>query len=255
MLFTEQDFPARFAAAAAAGFKGVECLFPYDYPAKLLAERLEAAGLEQVLFNLPPGDWAAGDRGLACLAERVGEFRDGVALALDYARVLGCPRLHVLAGIPAAETPRERAFETYVENLQFAADAAAELGITLLVEPINSRDMPGYLIARIADAMAAIEAACRPNIALQFDFYHVQIMEGDLSRQFEAAFGRIGHVQIAGVPERHEPDSGEVCYPHLFTLMDRLGYRGWVGCEYRPRAGTEAGLGWLREARSGERVV
>jgi hydroxypyruvate isomerase len=246
MLFSEHSFLERFGAAAGAGFEAVEYLFPYDFAKEELAERLAAHGLTQALFNLPPGDWAAGERGIAGLPGREGEFQDSVGLALDYARALGCKRLHVMAGLCPEGADRERHLTTYSENLRFAAEAFAPFGIMALVETLNSRDVPSYLLPRLADARQVIAAAARPNIALQFDFYHVQIMEGDLARRFEENLERIGHVQIAGVPGRHEPDVGELHYPYLFQRMDELGYRGWVGCEYRPRAGTLEGLGWLK---------
>jgi len=246
-LFTEAPFPERFARAAAAGFAGVEYLFPYAWPADELAGWLRAAQVEQVLFNLPPGDWAAGERGLACLPGRRGEFAESVELARHYALRLGCRRLHCMAGIhPAGVAPGELE-ATYVANLRHAADRLADIGATLTIEPINSRiDMPGYWLDDIGRALRLLEIIGRANVGLQLDLYHAQIIQGDLARTLESHIGRIVHVQIADNPGRHEPGSGEIHYPYLLALLDRLGYAGWVGCEYAPLAGTEAGLGWLR---------
>jgi hydroxypyruvate isomerase len=247
MLFQEHDFLDRFAAAAEAGFRGVEYLFPYAYHPKDLADRLREAGLEQVLFNLPPGDWEAGERGLASLPGREADFRASVAEALRYAEVLGCPRIHAMAGLLPEGADKETigAHEhTYVANLRYAAREAAKAGRDVLIEPINQRDMPGYFLSRQADAMAVIQTVGADNLKLQFDVYHCQIMDGDLIRHMERQFSAIGHVQIAGVPERHEPDVGEVHYPAVFSRLESLGYSGWVGCEYRPAGNTRAGLGW-----------
>jgi hydroxypyruvate isomerase len=240
MLFTELPFLERFAAARAAGFRGVEFLFPYDWPADVVAEAAGRAGVEVVLFNLPPGDWAASERGLAALPGREAEFTRSVGEALDYARALGCARLHAMAGVGAGDAA------TYAANLRLAAGSLAADGITLLIEPINRRDMPGYHLADLATARAVLAEVAAPNLRLQADLYHLQIVGGDLSVRLTEAFSEIGHVQVAGVPERHEPDSGELACAHLFALLDRLGYAGWIGCEYRPRAGTVAGLGWLK---------
>lgn len=240
-MFNEHAFSARFAAASAAGFEAVEFLFSYDHAPDELAERLRGAGLSSVLFNLPPGDWAAGERGIAALAGREDEFRRSVDTALAYARALGTPRLHVMAGLAGAGADRA----TYLRNLHFAAEALAAEKVELLIEPINGRDMPGYFLDRWDDARAVQDEVGAPNLRLQADLYHLQVIGGDLSRLLERDMARIGHVQVAGVPDRHEPDEGEVAYPHLFALLDRLGYGGWVGCEYRPRGRTEDGLGWL----------
>lgn len=244
MLFDEVPFLARFGAAATAGFTGVECLFPYVVPAARIAAELNAHDLRQVLFNLPPGDWDAGERGLAALPGRRDEFQASVGLALDYARALACPTLHVMAGLVADEVDREALRAIYVDNLRFAADAVADDGISVVIEPLNDRDVPGYFLTRVDEAAEILAEVDRPNVGLQFDCYHVQIMDGDLARRLERHLVWIRHVQIAGVPERHEPDSGEVAYPYLFALLDRLGYTGWIGCEYRPRTTTAAGLGW-----------
>lgn len=239
MMFTERPFLERFEAAAAAGFRAVEFLFPYDWPAAEVRAALDAAGLELALFNAPPGDWEAGERGLAALPGREAEFREAFARALDYAAVLRPARLHVMAGLATGPEARE----TYLANLAWAAGAAGAQ--RLAIEPINSRDMPGYHLATSEDAVAVLDAVGAGNLGLQLDLYHAQIMEGDLTRRIERLLPRIAHVQIASVPERHEPDEGEVNYPHLFALLDRLGYAGFVGCEYRPKGRTEDGLGWL----------
>jgi hydroxypyruvate isomerase len=246
MMFTEVPFPARFAAAARAGFEAVEFLFPYDHAPAEVAAWLSDSRLQNVLFNLPPGDWAAGERGLAALPGREEEFRAGVARGLEYALALGTPRLHAMAGLLPAGADRAAHRETYIANLRHAARALARHGRTLLIEPINQRDMPGYFLSLQAEAHAIREAVGEPNLLVQMDLYHAQIMEGDLATKLGRHLAGIGHVQIAGVPERHEPDEGELNYPYLFRLLDELGYAGWVGCEYRPRGRTEDGLGWLQ---------
>lgn len=246
LMYSEHAFLDRFAAAKGDGFAGVEFLFPYEFEANEIRTRLQAAGLEQVLFNAPPGDWAAGERGLASLPGREDEFRRGFELALEYAGVLGNQRLHVMAGLlqPGVERARQR--DIYLDNLAHAAHAAAAVGITVLIEPINSRDMPGYFLNRQAEAHAVCREVGADNLKVQCDLYHCQIVEGDLAATLRRDIAGIGHIQIAGVPQRHEPDIGEINYPYLFALMDELKYAGWVGCEYRPRGGTSAGLGWLR---------
>ncbi|MBI2306689.1 MAG: hydroxypyruvate isomerase [Rhodocyclales bacterium] len=246
-LFTEAAFPDRFERAARAGFQGVEYMSPYDYPAAELARLLRENGLQQVLFNLPAGDWAAGERGLAALPGREAEFRAGVELAIDYARQLGCTQVNALAGIPLAGSDRNEVRTTLIANLRDAAPRLAAAGIRLLVEPINSRiDMPGFWLDTPKKALSLIESVGEPNLWLQYDVYHAQVMEGDLARTIAANIDRIAHVQIADNPGRNEPGTGEVNYPYLFALLDRIGYAGWVGCEYRPLAGSEAGLGWLK---------
>lgn len=246
-LFADAPFPERFGRAAAAGFRGVEYLFPYEWPAADIAGWLRAAGLRQVLFNLPAGDWAAGERGLACLPGREAEFAGGLERALAYAEALDCRNLHCLAGLRPEGACEEEMHATYVANLRLAADRAAALDIRVLIEPINSRvDMPGYWLDTPARAFALLEEIGRPNVAIQFDIYHAQIMAGDLARTIEAGLSRIGHFQAADNPGRHEPGTGEINYLYLFALLDRLGYSGWVGCEYVPQAGTEAGLAWMR---------
>lgn len=252
LMYNEYAFLDRFAAAAADGFAGVEFLFPYDFAAAEIRARLDAAGLVQVLFNAPPGDWAAGERGIAALPGREEEFRRGFGLALEYAGVLGNRHVHVMAGLLQAGQERARQRDVYLANLAHAARAAAATGITVLIEPINPRDMPGYFLNRQAEAHAICQEVGAPNLKVQCDLYHCQIVEGDLATTLRRDMAGIGHIQIAGVPQRHEPDLGEVNFPYLFNLLDELGYAGWVGCEYRPQAGTSAGLGWLREWRNGQ---
>lgn len=245
MLFNDAPFLERFGRAAAAGFKGVEYLFPYDYAPAELAERLHSQGLSQVLFNLPPGDFAAGERGLAALPGRQAEFREGVERAIEYAQALGCPRLHAMAGLVTDERLRPQMRELYLDNLRHAARRLAAHGLTLLIEPINTRSIPGYFLNHQAEAHAILAELGEPNLKVQLDFFHAQIMDGDLAASFTRFQAGVGHVQIAGVPDRHEPDSGEVNYPFLFQLLDEAGYAGWIGCEYNPRGRTEDGLGWF----------
>ncbi|BCQ55504.1 2-oxo-tetronate isomerase [Burkholderia gladioli] len=246
MMYTEHPFLERFAAAARDGFRAVEYLFPYDFAADELKARLADAGLVQALFNAPPGDWAAGERGFASLPGREDEFRRAFDTALDYARVLGNDKLHVMAGLLPAGADRARHREVYLRNLAHAAEAARAAGILVVIEPINTRDMPGYFLNRQDDAQAICREVDAPNLRVQFDCYHCQIVEGDIAMKLKRDFAGIGHIQVAGVPERHEPDLGELNYPYLFELIDTLGYDGWIGCEYRPKAGTSEGLGWLR---------
>jgi len=247
MMFNEVPFPQRFAAAAKAGFAAVEFLFPYDYPPAEVARWLQEAGLKNALFNMPPGDWAAGERGVASLPGREEEFRAGVARAVEYARALGTPSIHAMAGLLPSGADRKHHREVFVANLRHAAKALAGEGLTLLIEPINSRDIPGYFLNTQAEAHAIREEVDQPNLKVQMDFYHAQIVEGDLSVTLRKHIAHVGHVQIASVPDRHEPDEGEIDYRHIFRLLDELGYPGWVGCEYRPRGRTEDGLGWLKE--------
>ena len=253
MMYTEHAFLDRFAAAAADGFDAVEFLFPYDPAPAEIASRLTDNGLQQVLFNAPPGDFAAGERGIACLAERRDEFRRGLLdKALPYALALGCPRVHVMAGLMPAGTERAALRAVYVDNLAWAAREAASAGLDLLIEPINTRDIPGYLLNRQDAAHQIIEEVAAPNLLVQMDLYHCQIVEGDVAMKLRHYLptGRVGHLQIAGVPDRHEPDQGELNTPYLFTLLDELGWAGHIGCEYRPRAGTSAGLGWLQATKT-----
>lgn len=249
MMYNEHPFLERFGAAAADGFKGVEFLFPYEFSAADIKQRLGKHGLDLVLFNCPPGDWAAGERGIAALPGREEEFRRSIQLALEYASALGNRRLHVMAGLLTSEAERANQRAVYLHNLAYAAEQAAAHGVTMLIEPINPRDMPGYFLNRQDEAHAICREISVANLKVQFDLYHCQIVEGDLATKMRRYITNIGHMQIAGVPERHEPYCGEVNYPYLFSLMDELGYEGWVGCEYRPRAGTSAGLGWLKSLR------
>ncbi len=248
-LYLDRDFPERFAAARAGGFDAVEFHFPYEHEAHDLAAAAGAAGVEVVLFNLPAGDWAGGERGIACHPDRIAEFQDGVGTALDYARTLRVPRLNCLAGLLPEGVSERRARETLVENLRFAASVLGRAGVQLLLEPINTRDMPGFFVSTPRQALAIIDAVGSRNLALQYDVYHAQVMEGNLAATLEANLGRIGHVQIADNPGRHEPGSGEINFPFLVRHLDRIGYRGWIGCEYRPATTTEAGLGWMEPWR------
>lgn len=251
-LFTDLPFPDRFAAAAKAGFAGVEMHFPYHLAAEHLGDLVAMNGLTQVLFNAPPGDWDAGERGMAALPGRDSEFRDSLEIALDYADFLECERLHVMAGI-VAEADWGPALDTYMNNLAAAADMARDHDVTILIEPINPIDMPGYFLTRPEDALRVIEEIDRPNLKLQYDVYHAQMERGALTDTLEQAMAVIGHVQIAGVPGRHEPDQqGEINWRYIYDLLDAHGYAGWVGCEYRPRAGTLAGLRWARDWGIGE---
>ena len=248
MLFPEHPFLERFAAAREAGFEAVEYWYPYAYPAERLAEELDRHGLRQALINLPPGNVEAGDQGLAALPGREDEFREAFTLALAYARALDCPCLHAMAGLPGGADP-EAARRTCIANLRFAAERAAAEGRSVVIEAINARDMPGYFLRTTRDAARVIEAVGRPGLGLLLDLYHCQITEGDLAVRVRELMPITRHVQIAGVPERHEPDVGEVHYPYLFRLLDSLGYAGWVGCEYTPRGGTRPGLAWLDRER------
>jgi len=249
-LFTELPFPQRFSAARAAGFGAVEFHFPYDYPPAVLAAAAQAAGVEVVLFNLPAGDWAAGERGIACQPARRAEFRAGVARAIDYAQALGCRQLNCLAGIRPAGVDDAAARDTLIANLRFAAAAFADAGLALLLEPINTRDVPGFFVATSRAALALIAEVAAPNLRLQYDIYHAQIMEGDLARTLADRLPQIGHIQIADNPGRHEPGSGEINFPFLFGHLDRLGYAGWVGCEYAPATDTAASLQWLHSMQN-----
>lgn len=253
MLYPELDFLDRFKAAAEDGFKAVEYLFPYAYESHELAVRLKANGLQQVLFNAPPGDWNIGERGLACLPGREAEFRAGIGKALDYAAALDCPRIHVMAGLLPVGSERATLYPTYIEQLRWAALEAAGQGVDVLIEPINTRDIPRFFLNRQDDAHQIVKEVGAPNLKVQMDLYHCQVVEGDLAIKLRHYLpsGRVGHIQIAGVPERHEPDLGELNYAYLFSVLDELGYAGWVGCEYRPQrgaqaGGTSAGLGWLK---------
>lgn len=247
MMFNEHTFLDRFDAAADAGFKAVECIAPYVEPAEVVRERLERRGLSLALFNFPPGNWAAGERGIGADPSRKDEFRRSVDLALEYARATGCKKLHLMAGKLALGADRALWTETLVENLRFAADAVVGEGIEVVVEPINTRvDIPGYFYDTTAAAVAVMDAAGRPNVKLLYDIYHMQIMEGDLARTVERLLPRIGHVQLADNPGRNEPGTGEINYSWLLSRLDALGYGGWIGCEYKPAGDTVAGLGWAK---------
>ena len=246
MMCREHDFLDRFKAAADDGFEAVEYLFPYDYEADALAARLADNGLVQALFNAPPGDWTKGERGLAAQPGREDEFKRSIDTALDYAQKLGNEKIHVMAGLIGANGDRARCRDVYLRNLAYAASQAATHGKTVVIEPINTRDMPGYFLNRQQDAHDVCREVGAPNLKVLFDLYHCQIVEGDLAVKLKTLFAGIGHIQVAGVPDRHEPDEGEVNYPYLFDLIDSLGYDGWIGCEYIPKGGTSAGLGWIR---------
>ena len=249
MLFAERDFLDRFDAAAAAGFKAVEYVGPYDFPPEMVAERLKRNGLTQALFNLPAGDWAAGERGIAVLPDRIDEFRASVDTAIRYAKALGCAQVNCLAGIAPAGIDRAALEDIFVANLKYAAPRFADAGVKLLIEAINTKvDIPGFFLDSSAQALAIIDRVGSKNLYFQYDIYHMQVMEGDLARTIETNLDRIAHIQIADNPGRNEPGTGEINFSYLYAHLDRIGYSGWVGAEYRPKAGTEQGLGWLREA-------
>lgn len=254
--FLYQDLPFldRFAAAAQDGFKAVEYLFPYEWPSAKLAERLRVNHLEQALFNAPPGNWERGERGLAALPGREQEFQLGFGKALMYATALKCHRVHVMAGLVPSDLSRPDMQATYVSNLSWAAQQALACGVDVLIEPINTRDIPGYFLNRQDHAHEIVTLVGAPNLKVQMDLYHCQIVEGDVAMKLRhyVPFGRIGHIQIASVPERHEPDGGELNYAYLFDLIDELRFDGWLGCEYRPKAGavpgaTRSGLDWFKK--------
>jgi hydroxypyruvate isomerase len=242
-LFPELDFLERFAAARAAGFRYVEYQFPYAVPARELARQARAAGVQVVLHNLPAGDMARGERGIACLPGREREFRDGVERAIEYAKEAGCPRLNCLAGLAPDDA---RHFDALVENVRYAARRLGEVGIELVLEPLNTRSVPGFFLTTSARAIDVLNAAGEGNARLQYDVFHMQIMEGDLARSLERLLGRIGHVQIADVPDRHEPGTGEINFEFLLAHLDTIGYSGWVGCEYNPSGDTLEGLKWAK---------
>jgi hydroxypyruvate isomerase len=246
MLFTEVDFLDRFAAAAEAGFSGVEYLFPYDFPVEEIKARLDANQLEQVLFNLPAGDWGKGERGIACHQDRVEEFRAGVDQAIAYAKVLGNKQINCLAGIRPQGLDCATVEKTFVDNLRYAADKLAGAGIRLVMEAINTRDIPGFYLNNTEQALDIRDKVGSTNLYLQYDIYHMQIMEGDLARTVESNLAAINHVQLADNPGRNEPGTGEINYRFLFEHLDRIGYQGWIGCEYKPATTTAAGLGWMK---------
>ena len=250
MLFTEHSFLDRFEHAAKAGFQAVEFLFPYAWSAEEIKQRLDASGLQLVLHNLPAGDWDAGERGIACHPDRTAEFREGVARAVSYATRLGVPQLNCLAGKAPAGASPGRLRETFVANLGHAAKAFAAEGLKLLIEPINTFDIPGFFLNRTAQAAAILDDVGAANAYIQYDIYHAQRMEGELAATIEKHLARIGHVQLADNPGRNEPGTGEINYAFLFAHLERIGYRGWIGCEYKPKAATEAGLGWRQRLAS-----
>ncbi|MDA0117433.1 hydroxypyruvate isomerase [Vibrio sp. T11.5] len=245
MLFTEVDFLERFDAAAQAGFSGVEYLFPYAFDAEQIKQKLEQNNLTQVLFNLPAGDWDAGDRGIACDPSRIEEFQSGVALAIQYAKVLGNTQVNCLAGILPAGVSQQDAHAAFVINLRYAAQVLQEAGLRLVIEAINTRDIPGFFLNTTEQAKAVIKEVGSDNLFIQYDIYHMQIMEGDIAQTMSDNIGQIAHVQLADNPGRHEPGTGEIHYPFVLKHLDQLGYQGWVGCEYKPKTTTTEGLDWL----------
>lgn len=245
-LYNEHAFLDRFAPAARAGFSGVECLLPYDFDKNRLAEQLHKHKLTQILHNLPAGNWPGGERGIACHPDRVGEFQDGVGQAIEYATVLGCKQLNCLAGVAPAGVAPDRLGATLVSNLKFAAQKLKQSGIKLLIEPINTRDIPGFYLNRTQQALDLIAEVGSDNLYLQYDIYHMQVMEGDLATTIEKNLKLIPHMQLADNPGRHEPGTGEINYDFLFDFIDRIGYLGWIGCEYKPATTTDAGLGWIK---------
>lgn len=250
MLFTEVDFLDRFAAASRHGFKAVEYLFPYAYSKNQLADALGTHKLTQALHNLPAGKWEAGERGIACHPDRIGEFRDGVGQAIEYAEALHCSQVNCLAGITPRGVATATAHQTFVNNLRFAAPELARHDIKLLIEPINTYDIPGFFLNGSTQALAVIDEVGHDNLYLQYDVYHMQMMEGNLANTIAKNRKHIAHIQVADVPGRHEPGSGEIRYQFLFDFLDKLGYLGWIGCEYKPLMTTEEGLGWLAPHRS-----
>lgn len=253
-LYTDLDFLGRFAAARRSGFTAVEFHFPYAWDSRRLADAVREEELEVVLFNLPPGDWNAGERGIACHPGRTREFRDGVARAVHYAKALGCGRVNCLAGIRPVDASDEAARRTLIDNLRYAAGELGKAGIRLMIEPINTRDIPGFFVSRTRQALDLVAEANCGNLFVQYDIYHAQVMEGDLARTIGENLASIGHMQLADNPGRHEPGTGEINFPFLFAHLDRIGYEGWIGCEYKPGPAnegsplgeTEASLGWLR---------
>jgi len=245
MMFPERPFLARIDAAARAGFRAVEMQFPYAFEVDEVAGAVRDAGVACVLINAPPGDWKAGERGLAAVPGRHAAFKESIDRALAYATALGCPRIHVMAGIPPSGADAGACRRAYVANLHDAAVAAATTGRELVIEPINTRDIPGYYLTTQATAHEVLRAVGADNLGVLMDLYHCQVMEGDLATKLREYMAGIGHIQIAGPPERHEPDTGEVNFPYLFALIDSLGYQGWIGAEYNPRGDTLAGLSWL----------
>ena len=246
MLFTEVGFADRFERAAKAGFKAVECQFPYELPREDIAAKLDKYGQEMVLFNIPAGDWAAGERGIACLPGRESEFQEGVGKAIEYGKALKCPRINCLVGLTPKDAPADKVRQTLVSNLKFAADAMQKAGISLLVEALNDKDVPGFYLVYSNDVFQLFDEVGHPNLSLQYDIYHLQVMEGNLAKTIQQNVGRIGHIQLADNPGRHEPGTGEINFTNLFKFIDESGYAGWIGCEYKPAGVTEDGLGWVK---------
>lgn len=247
MLYNEIDFLDRFAAAAKNGFKGVEYLFPYAYPKEQLAEKLKQNGLTQVLHNLPAGDWAKGERGIACHPDRVGEFKEGVGKAVEYATALGCKQVNCLAGIAPQGVDAAKVRETFVSNLKYASAELEKADIKLLIEAINTFDIPGFYLSTTKQTLGILDDVGSKNLYYQYDIYHMQRMEGELAKTMEANLPRIAHLQLADNPGRNEPGTGEINYGFLFDFIDRIGYQGWIGCEYKPKAETVAGLSWAKQ--------
>jgi hydroxypyruvate isomerase len=246
-LFTESDFLERFGAARKAGFDAVEFPFPYPYQKDQLAAAIGKAGVEVALINLPAGDWQKGERGIACHPGRQGEFQDGVGAAIEFARLLHVPKINCLAGVAPADADADDVLSTFVANLEYAADQLAQEGILLVMEPINTRTIPGFYLNTIGQSLDIMREVGAENLKIQYDIFHMQIMEGDIAKTIESALPQIGHIQFADVPDRHEPGSGELNFDYLFDWIDRVGYGGWVGAEYAPANGTLAGLGWLQK--------
>ena len=245
-LYADLPFLDRIAAAARDGFPAVEYVGPYDFPEEDVAAALKAAKVHQALFNLPAGDWAGGERGIGCLPDRVEEFKAGVDKAISYAKALGCPKINCLAGIAPKGVAPETLEQTLVENLKYAAPRLAEAGVKLLLEPINLRDIPGFFVSTTDHAERILDAVGSDNLFIQYDIYHTQIMQGDLAETYKRLKAKIAHVQLADNPGRHEPGTGEINYPYLFNMLDAEGYDGFIGCEYKPSAGTSEGLGWMK---------
>ncbi|HEY51690.1 MAG TPA: hydroxypyruvate isomerase [Dehalococcoidia bacterium] len=246
MLFTEVGFADRFERAAKAGFKAVECQFPYELPKENIAETLDKYGLQMVLHNVPAGNWVAGERGIACLPGRESEFQDGVGKAIEYGKALKCPRINVLVGLTPKDVPADKVRQTLVSNLKFAADAMQKAGISTLVESLNSYDIPGFYLTGTAATLQLLDEVNHPNLFYQYDIYHMQVMEGNLTKTIQQNVKRIGHIQLADNPGRNEPGTGEINFTNLFKFIDESGYTGWIGCEYKPAGATEDGLGWVK---------
>jgi hydroxypyruvate isomerase len=246
MLFNDSPFLDRFEKAAKSGFQAVEFLFPYPFPAEEIKQKLEQNKLELVLHNLPAGDWDAGERGIACLPDRVAEFQGGVVKAIEYAKALGVKQLNCLAGKIPAGVDKGLLHQTFISNLAYAADALKNVNIKLLIEPINTFDIPGFYLSRTQQALDILNEVGSDNLFIQYDIYHAQRMEGELCKTIEANLSKIAHIQLADNPGRNEPGTGEINYPHLFQFIDGIGYEGWIGCEYKPATNTEAGLGWIK---------